>query len=105
MACGGFGHTLCLTEGGQIFAWGLNVKGQVGLGDLPELMKTSQGDIAYTKACYKPVQLKRSTTKEPLPLFSTIACGFCSSFAIDVDGNAWVWGGGNIGFKDVNIVF
>ena len=40
MACGGFGHTLCLTEGGQIFGWGLNVKGQVGLGDLPQLMKT-----------------------------------------------------------------
>lgn len=31
---GGFSHSLCLTESGELFSWGLNVKGQVGINDL-----------------------------------------------------------------------
>jgi alpha-tubulin suppressor-like RCC1 family protein len=38
-----------------------------------------------------------------LPRFSDIACGFTSSFALDESGNAWAWGGGHLGFKDVFI--
>lgn len=34
-AAGGFGHTLCLTTEGEVYAWGLNIKGQLGLNDLP----------------------------------------------------------------------
>ena len=37
---GGFAHTICLTEEGEIFGWGLNVKGQVGINDLNEGMKS-----------------------------------------------------------------
>lgn len=42
-----------------------------------------------------------------MPKFKDIACGFCRSFAIDESGNAWGWGGGALGFKDVinNIIF
>jgi alpha-tubulin suppressor-like RCC1 family protein len=36
-----------------------------------------------------------------LPKFKEIACGFTSSYALDENGNAWAWGGGNLGFKDV----
>jgi len=36
-----------------------------------------------------------------LPKFKDIACGFCRSFALDQEGNAWGWGGGALGFKDV----
>lgn len=38
---GGYGHTLCLTEQGEIFGWGLNIKGQVGINDLREGMESS----------------------------------------------------------------
>lgn len=36
---GGLGHTLCLTTDGTLFSWGLNIKGQLGLNDLPEGIK------------------------------------------------------------------
>lgn len=33
MVSGGFGHSLALTTGGEMFSWGLNVKGELGLGE------------------------------------------------------------------------
>jgi alpha-tubulin suppressor-like RCC1 family protein len=29
----GYGHTACLTENGDIYTWGFNIYGQLGLGD------------------------------------------------------------------------
>lgn len=102
---GGFGHTLCLTEQGELFGWGLNVKGQVGLSDLPEGIQTDQGRIAYCKSVLKPFHIQKSAELKDLPQFKEISCGFSRSFAIDVDGNAWAWGGGCLGFKDVIIIW
>ena len=34
MISGGYGHTAVLTNNGDIYTWGFNVKGQLGLGDL-----------------------------------------------------------------------
>ena len=99
---GGFGHTMCLTDQGELYTWGLNIKGQLGLNDLPENMKPDgEGELAYVKAAYKACQLSVSRDKTPLPRFTDIACGFSSSYAIDEEGQAWAWGGGNLGFKDV----
>lgn len=53
-AAGGFGHTICLTEEGEIFGWGLNVKGQVGLSDLPEGIQNDQKRIKYCKSVLYP---------------------------------------------------
>ena len=93
---------MCLTQKGQIYSWGLNIKGQLGLNDLPENMKADgQGELAYVKAAYQPIKLTSSRDKTPFPNFTDIACGFSSSYAIDATGQAWAWGGGNLGFKDV----
>ncbi len=103
-ASGGFGHTLCLTETGEIFSWGLNIKGQLGLNDLPEHIKTTENNLQYIKASYSPVHICKSRDLSALPKFVDVSCGFNSSFAIDCEGNAWGWGGGNLGFKDVRFI-
>lgn len=35
----GIKHSLCLTSDGQLFAWGCNQKGQIGLGDVKGALK------------------------------------------------------------------
>jgi alpha-tubulin suppressor-like RCC1 family protein len=95
MAAGGFGHTLALTTQGEIFSWGLDVKGQLGLGEYLRKTGNTKG------ALYEPTQIEFDAFGNKLPTFKSVACGFNRSFAIDSEGFAWAWGQGNIGFKDV----
>lgn len=42
--CGGYGHTVALSEMGDLYVFGFNIKGQLGLGDrktrtTPEMLK------------------------------------------------------------------
>jgi hypothetical protein len=66
-------------------------------------MKTTEENLSYVKALYKPRHIYESRDKSLLPKFKDICCGFSSSYAIDIEGNAWAWGGGNLGFKDVHL--
>jgi alpha-tubulin suppressor-like RCC1 family protein len=53
IAAGNF-HSLALTEAGEVYAWGLNEYGQLGLGDF-------RGDMAAArvlKYCFSPVKVK-----------------------------------------------
>ena len=81
----GFGHTLALTDGGVIFSWGLNCKGQLGIGD--------------KKTNYFPCKLAHDQLSNPLPRFTKIGCGYYTSFAIDENGKLYGWGGGSLGHK------
>ena len=60
---------LIFLEKGDIFTWGLNVKGQLGVGD-----KVSR---------YYPQMLLRDIMDKDLPAFTSIACGYFNTFAVD----------------------
>lgn len=66
----GFGHTAAITEDGQLFVWGLNVFGQLGIG---VKMNTS----------WKPVRVEKDITNNWLPKVKDVACGFYFTFMID----------------------
>lgn len=74
-------------ESGEIFSWGFNIKGQLGLGD--------------KKTRYYPQMLTRDILDHDLPNFQFVSCGFHNSFAIDEFGRLFSWGGGNLGQKNV----
>jgi len=65
-------HSLALTEDGKIFAWGLNLSGQLGIG--------TQNDSNI------PVQVLG------LSAIKDIAAGYRFSMALKDDGTVWAWG-------------
>ncbi|KAL4436169.1 hypothetical protein ABPG74_018153 [Tetrahymena malaccensis] len=83
---GGYGHTVAITEEGELYSWGFNTKGQLGM----------EG----TKSLYYPQRVKKDILGNELPLFASAFCGYNNTFAIDVSGNLWSWGGGNLGQKN-----
>jgi alpha-tubulin suppressor-like RCC1 family protein len=60
-----------------LWAWGLNIWGQLGL-----------GNITYYSS---PKQVGALTT------WNTTACGRGSTFPIKTDGTLWTWGNNNFG--------
>ncbi len=73
----GVGHVLALDMQGQVWAWGANSAGQLGVGSLT--------------ASVMPVLIK-------LPRrIRQIAAGDTHSFAVDERGGLWAWGSNNFG--------
>ena len=68
----GFGQTLALNEAGEVYAWGRNNAGQVGMG--------------------KHISPVREVTKLDLPKITQIAAGGKFSIALDENGVLWGWG-------------
>lgn len=52
VACG-FGHCLALTETGRVYTWGINMKGQLGLGDIKPRYQPSEMELANGHAIAK----------------------------------------------------
>lgn len=74
----GFGHTLAVRNDGTLWAWGYNLKGQLGLGSNNNniLVPTQVTSIADVVA---------------------VSCGESHTIALKSDGTAWAWGNNNSG--------
>ncbi|CAG9322910.1 unnamed protein product [Blepharisma stoltei] len=74
IACGE-AHTLALTEGGDIYAWGRGFEGQLGIRNSIEAVSVPK----YVDAFYGKTMVK-------------VACGQRHSLAIDSEGVLYAWG-------------
>ena len=77
----GDSHTLCITGAGDLYAWGKNSLGQIGVG-------------CHHSGFFLD-QLEPILVRLPDGVgVSTVACGANHSLAIDVTGKVWSWGAG-----------
>eukprot|EP00184_Porphyridium_aerugineum_P004010 CAMPEP_0184707474 /NCGR_PEP_ID=MMETSP0313-20130426/37287_1 /TAXON_ID=2792 /ORGANISM="Porphyridium aerugineum, Strain SAG 1380-2" /LENGTH=1371 /DNA_ID=CAMNT_0027169049 /DNA_START=142 /DNA_END=4257 /DNA_ORIENTATION=+ len=81
IACGA-NHSLALTLGGTIYAWGEGSKGQLGIGS--------------TATISKPTRI-RDTVGDKRQKFVDVAAGKHHTVALTSDGQLVVWGAGNEG--------
>lgn len=70
---------------GELFTWGFNVNGQLGLGD-----KATR---------WEPYRVEKDIVGNLLPQITSVSCGYYTSFAIDCFGNLYSWGKGYLGHK------
>ena len=88
IACG-LGHTLCLLETGQLFAWGNGSNGRLGVGDQEDR------ELAAPVTTYKGST--GSQEGRSMPEVVGIFCGASHSLAISKDGRCFSWGKNNKG--------
>ena len=74
IACGEF-HALALTSKGQVYAWGCEDEGQLGIGDEDQVNITGPTKVSGMNGFNSRI--------------SQIACGAWTSFALDKDGSVW----------------
>eukprot|EP00742_Colponemidia_sp_Colp-10_P010299 GILJ01011305.1.p1 GENE.GILJ01011305.1~~GILJ01011305.1.p1 ORF type:complete len:1240 (-),score=152.36 GILJ01011305.1:102-3821(-) len=76
----GTSHTLVLTDGGEVWAWGDSSQGQLGLGE-------------HVMSSRQPVPLSYLADVR----VNIIACGHAHSAAVSEDGDLYTWGEGGCG--------
>ena len=74
----GSDFNLALTERGEIYSWGYNGNGQLGLN--------------HTATTLVPSKVKDETSKGVLSNIIDITCGSSTSYALTEDGQIWSWG-------------
>ena len=87
----GLGHTAALTDLGDVFVWGFNIYGQLGLGD--------------RKTRWFPTRVERDVIGNNLAKAAHVSCGYYSTFIIDLNGRVFSWGRGYIGHKEVIYIY
>lgn len=91
IACSaGFGHTACLTDSGDLFTWGFNIYGQLGLGD--------------KKTRWKPEQVNKDISSHNMARQIKVKCSNYATFSIDEYGHPYSWGKGFVGHGTNSIV-
>jgi RCC1 and BTB domain-containing protein len=75
----GANHSLALTQSGEVYAWGWNHCGQIGLGDNNKYFKPTKVNV-----------LNENKIK-------MISCGGCHSLALTESGCVYVWGDNEFG--------
>ena len=76
VACG-FQHTVCVTEEGEVYAWGYGKNGALGLGD------------------WQQVNMPKKI--EGLKDIVKVDCGIDYTIAMDKNGKLYSWGGSRYG--------
>ena len=92
VAAGG-NHTLALSAGGTVWAWGQNIYGQLGVGD--------NTGINW----FVPVKVGDEANGSPFTGVKAISAGGSHSLALTTDGKVWAWGYngyGQLGQQDAN---
>lgn len=91
VACSaGFGHTACLTETGDLYTWGFNIYGQLGLGD--------------KKTRWYPERVQLDNNSHYMYRQIKVKCSNYATFSIDVNGHPYSWGKGNLGHRDCQLL-
>lgn len=83
---GGFNHAMALTKFNDLYSWGFNSQGQLGLGDITQRST--------------PVQVTASNNTSG---WRSVACGAFFTLAIAGNGTLWAWGqnsNGQLGLGD-----
>eukprot|EP00434_Breviolum_minutum_P011360 symbB.v1.2.010025.t1/scaffold650.1/size176305/4 len=120
----GANHTLCVTRSGNLWGWGDNSKGQLGLGAgspehaLPTLIsckgwRCRDGETKKSEATPMDSEAgndAKTPTKSgkakarivEIPELMSVACGYAHSMAVTDNGDVWAWGlqsGGRLALK------
>ena len=84
-------HTLALDTQGQIWAWGSNRDGQLGIRSCERDDVNFISGAPCTRSSEEPILIPPDTFNLPI---AQIATGDGQSFALDTEGNVWAWGNG-----------
>lgn len=85
----GLGHTAAISDEGDLYVWGFNNCGQLGVGD--------------KKSRWEPIRVEKDIMGNILPQIQKAVCSYYSTYAIDTFGNLYSWGKGYIGHSDLTI--
>lgn len=92
VACGGR-HTVILSTAGELWSFGSNEHGQLGMGITPPVTTREVGMPAANSSVYTTPQRVRGSTSMLRTGVRDIACG--DAFSVLIDGNGVLWGWGD----------
>jgi len=87
VACGKL-HTVAVTTGGQLYAWGANSRGQLGIPNVPNQLT--------------PCSIQASASGGQ-SAFTSVAAGDSHTIALDSLGSVWTWGSNDHGELGRNV--